>query len=142
MRYCFNLGNSLIASVGTAVSVIGAIEDFVRRRFGVTSSGTAVTYNFLGEPTNLNGDIYQDLSFQGSIRKQRLVQQGTEVGGMPSDKERLEVFIDPTLDIQKGDLIQRLPISNQQWFKVSEIVQTEGGVFTYLIAFSEIRSTR
>lgn len=142
MRYCFNLASSIISNIPEAVVDITANEDFIRRRFGVSSSGTAVEYNILGEPVDLNADIYNDLAFEGNIKKIELVDDcDSVVGGRPSsEKERLEVYFDPSLDIKMGDTVQR--VLTGDWFVIKRIVTTRGGTFTYFIGFSEVRSTK
>lgn len=146
-RYCFNLARRIMTDSSEDLSDISANESFIRRRMGVSSAGVRVPLNILGEPINLAGDIYNDLPFEGSLRKQKLSQFGSAIGGVPNnetkaDKEKIEVYFSPSLDIRKGDLIKRLLNPEEIWFKVVEINSTTGGTFTYLTAYTETRSTK
>ncbi len=125
---CFNSlrkrANCMVAHIVPSELILVSIQlnaAIVRRRMGVSSSGTIVMNDMYGEP--IGTDIYNDIQITVEIRKAKdNNEENSKAGGRTENgmEKSLEFRTDFATDILKNDLIE-FPVGSNEWFRVNEI---------------------
>jgi hypothetical protein len=119
----------------------GGIE-FKRRRMGIDSSGSTVSYDIFGEPVSGITDVYNDLLVNGMLSKKRSINdEKSNIGGFTdtSVKKSIDIMVSRSADVLKNDLVE-YPVDSNDWYRVCEI-ETIAGSLKNIYGISEVRST-
>lgn len=120
----------------------GGIQ-FKRRRMGVNSSGSVITYDVFGEPLSGATDVYNDLLINGMLSKKRLGNdEKSNIGGFTDTglRKSIDIMVSRTADVLRNDLVE-YPVDSNDWFRIVEI-ETIPSSIKNIYGVAEVRSNK
>lgn len=139
---CFNGIKKRITCLMGSEDGIGT-SPMIRRRFGVSSSGTIISRDIYGEPVDSEIDVYNDLTIYGIVERiNQINDEESNIGGRPSTKRSILDFVTSTVtDVLLNDLVE-FPVDSNQWFRVSLKEPISGNYGLHIVGYHEQRSER
>ena len=115
-------------------------EPLNRIRFGVSSSGSVVSYDIYGEPIEGITDYKNELTIYGVVDKTDITNDdNSDIGGRPMCKRTVINFITSLqTDIQRNDVVE-YPLDSNEFYRITFLERASNNLYYVLKGSLEIR---